>query len=277
LDDETYSFALENTLSEIQSICPDVKNCFMFREDGETIARTENTPEKVVINFINSFDGILEKAEAIGGVEEITLEATKGRTTISSMKDLYIVTVTTEDADWDYINTLTHVLIPTILKLLEKINPTSLKSRKSSPEIEPEIPKIEKPADEYAEEEKEEEDIQIEKLFPEALKETKDNEQNFSELSVSQLIVEDLGGLLVPSDTVRIDNEILSKWAESCENSKIEEVIVETFDGKATTSKIKPIKDSKYEGKGVIRMPEKIQLKLDIRKGELVRVKPIID
>jgi hypothetical protein len=99
----------------------------MFREDGETIARTENTPEKVVITFINSFDGILEKAEAIGGVEEITLEGSKGRATISSMNDLFIVTVTTKDADWDYVNTLTRVLIPTILKLLEKINPTPLK------------------------------------------------------------------------------------------------------------------------------------------------------
>ncbi|MCK4313319.1 hypothetical protein KAW04_01005, partial [Candidatus Bathyarchaeota archaeon] len=58
---------------------------------------------------------------------------------------------------------------------------------------------------------------------------------------------------------------------------KIEEVEVETFDGKTSRCKVKPIKDSKYEGKGIIRMPEKIQLNLEIEKGELIRVKPAVD
>jgi hypothetical protein len=88
--------------------------------------------------------------------------------------------------------------------------------------------------------------------------------------------VENLGGLLVPSDTVRIDSEILSQWEKLYEDKKIEEVEIETFDGKTTRCKVKPIKDSKYEGKGVIQMPEKVQLSLEIKKGELVRAKPII-
>jgi hypothetical protein len=93
----------------------------------------------------------------------------------------------------------------------------------------------------------------------------------------NQLIIENLGGLLVPSDTVRIDRETIAQWEELHDGTKIDEVEVETFDGNMTHCKIKPIKDSKYEGKGIIRMPDKIQLKLDIKKGELVKVRPILE
>jgi hypothetical protein len=94
---------------------------------------------------------------------------------------------------------------------------------------------------------------------------------------VNQLIAENLGGLLVPSDTVRIDNDTLSQWADLFEGRRIEEIEVETFDGKVARCKVKPIKESKYEGKGIVQMPEKVQLVLEIKKGELVRVKPVIE
>ncbi|MCW3993042.1 MAG: hypothetical protein NWE85_00535 [Candidatus Bathyarchaeota archaeon] len=106
--------------------------------------------------------------------------------------------------------------------------------------------------------------------------ETLETETLHSELPVNQLIIENLGGLLVPSDTVRIDSEMLSQWKELSDSIKIEQVEVETFDGKTTRCKVKPIKDSKYEGKGIVRMPEKMQLNLEVRKGELVRVKPLV-
>lgn len=61
------------------------------------------------------------------------------------------------------------------------------------------------------------------------------------------------------------------------EDKKIEEASIETFGGKKLRCKLKPIKDSKYEGKGAIQIPEKIQQTLEIRKGELVRVKPVIE
>ena len=61
------------------------------------------------------------------------------------------------------------------------------------------------------------------------------------------------------------------------EDRKIEEVEIETYGGKSTRCKLNPIKDAKYEGKGVIQTPEKIQTILEIRKGELVRVKPVIE
>ncbi|MGC8896471.1 MAG: hypothetical protein ACP5LB_06895 [Candidatus Bathyarchaeia archaeon] len=266
MDNEVYSFALKNTLNEIRNVCPDITHTFMFTEDGEILAADENTPEKTITQVIDAFDGILEKADKIGGVEGITIEGSNGRVNVSCIKDTYFATVTSKKADINYVNTVTRVLIPTVLKLLEKICPTPLKNPPPPPKIEPEIPMVEEPQ-QPAEEEEEPQKTEKTPIEPEPLP---------SEPPVNQLIVENLGGLLVPSDTVRIDNEILSQWEKLYEDKKIEEVEIETFDGKTTKCKVKPIKDSKYEGKGVIQMPEKVQLALEIKKGELVRAKPII-
>jgi hypothetical protein len=268
MDDQVYSFALKNTLNEIQNICPDIKNSFMFKEDGEIVAKDENTPEKTVVHVIDSFDGILEKADGIGGIEGVTLDSSKGRVTISCMNAIYLVTVTSKKADMNYVNTVTHVLIPTILRLLDKINPSPLKNKTHSLEVETET-LVTKELEEQTE-------TPVEKDLMEPPEENLETETLPSGLPVNQLIIENLGGLLVPSDTVRIDSEMLSQWEEISDGTKIDQVEVETFDGKTMQCKVKPIKDSKYEGKGIIRMPEKIQLNLEVRKGELVRVKPLV-
>jgi predicted regulator of Ras-like GTPase activity (Roadblock/LC7/MglB family) len=277
MDNEVYAFALKNTLNEIRNACPDITNAFMFKEDGEIIAEDDNTPEKTMVHVIDAFDGLLEKADAIGGVEGITLEGNNGRVNVSCVQDIYLVTVTSRKADINYVNTITRVLVPTVLRLLEKISPTSLKNNSPLTETIPEprnptVKEFEKPEpimeaniETVNEESKEKEELETkpEPLLPEP--------------PVNQLIVENLGGLLVPSDTVRIDSEILAQWEKLYEGNKIELVEIGTFDGKTTLCKVKPIKDSKYEGKGIIQLPEKVQLALEIKKGELVRAKPIIE
>lgn len=129
MDDEVYSFALNTALNEIRNVCPDIKNSLVFKEDGEIVAGDQETPKKVVARFVDSFHGIMEKSEAIGGIEHVTLEGSKGAVNISCLEDLYLLTVTPRKADLDQINTVTHVLIPTVLKLLDKIHPASLKNQ----------------------------------------------------------------------------------------------------------------------------------------------------
>jgi len=270
MDNEVYSFALKSTLDEIRNVCPDIENSFMFKENGEIIARDESTPEKVIVQVVDAFDSITEKADAIGGVECMTIECNKGSVNVICIDDLYLVTVTSTKADLNHVNIATRVLIPTVLKLLEKIHPAPLKKERALPtsEARPEIPaaeEAEEPAEVSGEEPKKEE-----------VEEPLESEPSLPEPSANQLIVEDLQGFLVPSDIVRIDSETLSEWEKLYDDRRIEEVEVETFDGKSTQCKVIPIKDWKYEGKGIIRMPEKIQITLEIKKGELVRVKPII-
>jgi predicted regulator of Ras-like GTPase activity (Roadblock/LC7/MglB family) len=272
MDDEIYSFALKSTLNEIQSICPDVKSSFMFTEDGEIIAANENTPENTLVQVVDAFDGIMEKADALGGVEGIIFEGSKGRVSITSVNRFYLVTVTAKDADRNLVDTVTRVLVPTVLRLLEKITPAPLKNIQPKPTIEPEISRteaIEEPLNEPVEERR------IRELERPAEPETRP-ETVVPEPPVNQFIVENIGGLLVPADTVRIDSDVLVQWEELYEGRKIEEVEIETFGGKSVQCKVKQIKDSKYEGKGILQMPEKVQITLEIRKGELVRVKPVI-
>jgi hypothetical protein len=277
MDDEVYAFAVKNTLSEIRNVCPGVTGAFMFRRDGGIIAGDDATSEKTIVHVVNCLDTIFEKADSIGGVDGITFEGSGGRLNVSHMNDAYLVTATSEKADVKYVDTLTRVMVPTILKLLEKIGQGPHRSN-PLPEIKSKF-QIDDETEEPPEEPPEEpvlEEFEEEPPKPETTLENKP-ETPLPEPPVNQLIVETLGGLLVPSDTVRIDNAILEQWANLYEDRKIEEVEIGTFDGKTTRCKVKPIKDSKYEGKGIMQMPEKVQLALEIRKGELVRARPIID
>ena len=269
---EVYSFALKNTLKEIRRVCPNVANTFLFREDGEILVNDENTPEKTIVQVVAAFDGLLEKADTVGRVKCIILEGSKGRIEVSRVNDLYLGMVISRKEDVNHTNTVARVLVPTVLRLLEKIHPAPVKSQSLAPETEPEfstVKKSEEPVEEPEEtlteeaEETTETEIEGKPLLPEP--------------PVNQLIVENIGGFFAPSDIVRIDTEVLLQWKELFSDCKIEEVEIETFDGRTTQCKVKPIKDSKYEGKGVIQIPQKIQLTLEIKKGKLVRVKPIVE
>jgi hypothetical protein len=61
------------------------------------------------------------------------------------------------------------------------------------------------------------------------------------------------------------------------DDREIEEVEIATFGGKSARCKVRPIKDAKFESKGLVQIHEKVQFTLEIKKGELVRVKPVIE
>jgi len=263
------SFILRNTLTEITNACPDIQNIFLFKEDGDIISGEEKNQEATV-HTVDALDGVLEKAKALGGVESITFESTKGTVNVSRVNDFYLVTLVPEKADLKNINAFTNILIPTVLNLLDKIAPTL--NRNSPSETESEKPIIrptsmpnEERSEEAAENHEKHEvaEASMEKILPEP--------------QVNQFIVENVGGLFASSDTVRVDCDTLSQWAELYQDKKIEEATVETFGGKLVRCKLKPLKNAKLEGKGIVQIPEKIQQALEITKGELVRVKPVID
>lgn len=304
MENEVYAFALETALSEIQNLCPEITHSFIFTRDGELLAGDKTTDRKTMVRVVNSFDGVLEKADSLGGIEEITFQGSKGRVQVSCInQNLYIVTVTSKKADPAYVNMVSRVLIPTVLKMLEKLNPTSLKNmfppkneilEKLAPEPEPEPEKPERdlkldlPVEVSLEKTKEEEEreepskeLSSEPWKPEELTLEEPEEPELSEkpleIPTSQLIVDTIGGLLVKGDTVKIDKNLLDEWAELCGEEKIKEVEIETFTGQTAQCKVKPITDSKYKNKGLIRIPEKLRRKLDVKRGELVRVSPLIE
>ena len=293
MENEVYAFALKNTLQEIQNACPEVTSNFIFK-DGKILAKNKNTDKEAATQTIEAFDAIAERADPIGDLENITIQSAEGKVNIAAMEDFYLTTVSSKEADEKYVNTLTRILIPIVIKLSEKIQPAALDNETITTEPEPEPEEddaYELPEENFDLKEDEPENNETEEMDqpeeeepampePEPAAEEEpiiDDEPLLPEPPVTQLIVENLGGLLVPSDTVRVDQEVISRWNELYGDNKIKEVEVEALNGKTTRCKFKNIKKSKDTGKGVVKMPEKIQLTLETQQGELVTIKPIIE
>ncbi|RLI21653.1 hypothetical protein DRO54_03105 [Candidatus Bathyarchaeota archaeon] len=264
IDEEIYSFALKNALTEIGNICSDVKLSFIFNQDGKVLAVDARSTDYNVERMISNFEEVFEKSHVVGGVNSITVDAKKGKIIVSNIGEkVYLATVTNRNVDMKYLETVSRVLIPTVLKLLEKMAPAPLKK----PSIKEKTVSVEEETTEKEEEEKE---------SPEIFSSNEEIETETPQIPTNQLIVDTFGGLLVRQDTVKIDNEILSQWSEVLDRKDINMVEIETFEGKTAQCKVKPIKDSKLSGKGIIKIPEKLCDLLDIKKGELVRVRPAI-
>lgn len=273
MDNEFLSFALKNTLDEMQKVCPDIKTAFAIDGNRELIARGEKTPENSLARAIELLRDVLEKAEALGGADDLTIKGMDGRVNVSRMDEIYIVTVASKNADLKYVDTVVHVLFPTVLGVLKKLGPAPIIRNPPELESEPEISAVHE-AEQSIEPTVEETKAEMPEEEPENKEEA---ENNLPEPQVNQFIVEDIKGLLTPSDTVRIDNSVIEQWKELYEGRSLEEADLETFAGKSLRCKVKPIKDRRLEGQGKIQIPIKLQDVLDIKKGELVRVKPAIE
>jgi predicted regulator of Ras-like GTPase activity (Roadblock/LC7/MglB family) len=280
MHNEAYSIALKNALLEIKNICPDVSTSFLFEKDGTIIAGDNETSEVPVEKAVGALEGIFEKTETIGGLDVLVVDGQKGKVHISCVNDMYLALVTSKSADMTYLQTVSRVLIPTVIKLLDNITPTSTKFPSTTPSFAP-LPKSVEQEEmeeevEAAQEETEEEiiDEEEEGIKPKRLEIPPEREMSEP---ASQLVVDTLSGLLVRGDTVQIDAEILNEWSEHYDGVEITEVEIETFSGDSTVCKVKPIKDSRIEGKGIIRIPDRACQDLNVKKGELVKVKPYLE
>jgi len=249
MNEEAYNTALKNTLAEIRNVCPDITWSFIFTKDGTIYAEDEQANNPATEKAAHSLRTLVEKASAVGGLDNMLFDGDKGNVCVSCINDMYLVTATSKDADIAYIRNITRVIFPTVLKLLDKITagPTPLKPEPSTPKEKVKIPE-----------------------FISA----KPSEQPLS-LPSRQLIVDKLSGLGVKPNTVEVDQEILERWRALLNIKDISEVEIESFAGKTVQCRVKRMGSSKLEGRGLIRIPEKTCQSLEVKKGELVRVKPV--
>jgi len=217
---DLYATALQNALTEIQKICPDIKYSFIFTKDGAIIAE-DGEADPLMEKTVQSFQSLAEKAVAIGGLDALSIDGERGKLRVSRVNDLYLVVKASPHADTTYLHSVTNVIVPTVLKLLEKISPTPLK------------------------------------LMPS-----------------QQLVVDTLTGFFA-GDNVQIDENHLKEWSQYLDGEDVDEVEIETIDGKKTRVGVKEIGDKKRQGKGLILIPEKACRALEAKRGELVKVKPI--
>jgi len=285
MNEEVYAFILKNGLNEVKNTCPDVAHTFVFEEDGKILAKDENTDEVTIKSVIGVFDPVVERAKTMGGLESITFNSANGRVNIAFINNFYLTTIASKDADEKYVNILVRLWVPAMLTLIEKIRLASTEDEvfsnlKAEPFGDHDVKKVAEGAKVG------EKDLPVEKtnvtvpeleLIEKRLGSQSNSNPLLRKPPVNQLMVENLGGLLVPSDTVRIDTAVITHWNDLYADKRIEEVRLETLTGKATHCRFKPIKDSKHEGKGIVQIPEKLQHALQTKEGELVMVKPMVE
>jgi len=269
MNEEVYDIALKSALTEIQNVCEGIKWSFIFTKDGTIISGNNDKaigPE--ITKAASSFQSLTEKAGAVGGLDQLLINGDKGKVHVSSIDDKYLVSGTSKKADIAYLRSITSVVFPTIMRVLENISgsigevgPTPLKPLLSKP-FEEEATEVEEEEEELAEPTEE-----IEKAKP---------VKPLPSVPSQQLIVDKLGGLLVRGDTVQVDSEVLKRWSALLGVKEVSKVEIEAFGGKMAQCKVKTIKDRKLEGRGFIRIPDKTCQILEIKRGELVRVKPIV-
>ncbi len=126
MNKDPYAVALKNALTEIKKICPDVNLSFIFTQDGAIVTGDSETDEKTMEKMIHSFQSVAEKADTIGSLKAFYVNGKKGKVILSSVNEMYLALETSKNADTTYLHSVTHVIIPTVLKLIEIITPTPL-------------------------------------------------------------------------------------------------------------------------------------------------------
>jgi hypothetical protein len=263
---EAQSNSLQTIVDEFKNLSPETTNAIIFKNNGQTIANTKATTQDQARKLILNFGNIESQAQSIGGIENLTIHATESQLNITATDSFYLAMVTSRSANQEIVKSLTQVVVPTVVRLIDQ----NTSVPKATPVHEP-VP-LEEPTKEEPVLPSQEEP-QIEPI-PEP---QPPYEPFLPKTPVNQFMVEKIGGLLVQADIVRIDGDVIANWSNLYEDKQITMVNIEGLDGKKTTCKFKPIKEAKSNAKGVIQIPEKILQTLQTEKGKLVMVRPVIE
>ncbi len=262
---EINSDILQTLIDEFKVLSPEITNATVFNDKGQIIATAKKTTSQdQEQNLITNFGTINGQAKLIGGIENLTIQASTSQLNITAMTPLFLATVFSRKANPEIIKSLTQVVVPTAVSLINQ-NSALLQEKSAPSALGPE--KLKEPTSPI-EEDPESDPIPEPKLpFEAVLPQTPRN----------QFMVEKISGFLVASDTVRIDGKVIATWFGLFEGKKITLVNIETLEGRKTVCKFKPINETKPSAKGIIQIPEKILQALQTDKGKLVMVKPVID
>ncbi len=250
---------LQTIINEFKTLDPDITNTVVFRMDGKTLAACENTTPEHTQVLIDSINGITH-ADSIGGIESLTVQDINTQLSLTAVDSVYLATLSSREADQKIIKSLTQVVVPTVIRLTLDKPVKSQKKRKKQPEtIAPEVEPVALPPEQEPEV----------KLLPEP--ETPP-EPLLPKAPTSQFMVERIGGILVPPDIVRVDLEVVEKWQELYGENAFSMVSIDNLQGKTVKCKFR----TKYLANGMIQIPDRILQALQVNKGNLVMVKPVI-
>ena len=260
---EAYTAPLQKVIGEFKNISPDIVSAFVFKKNGDINASNEASSEDQIKKLITTFNNISNQAEFIGDVQALTIQGVDRQLRIDCINTRYIATVYSIGSDQGVVQALTHVIVPTVTDLIDQVTPQAfptepqqiidLQDEPNEQEVFPLYqPIVEVSASSL---------LSLEPPLPDP--------------PANQLLVEKIGGLLAPSDTVQIDSGVIAKWSDLFEGRRITQLRIETLEGRAITCKFRALKAS-GKAKGIIQIPEKILQALQTSKGNLVIIKPVI-
>jgi hypothetical protein len=263
---EAYSNPIQTIVDEFKTLSPETNKVLIFRKSGEIVANTKATSEEQARKLISNFTSITSETQSIGDVECLTVQAGDSQLNITAINNLYLATVSSRATNQEIVKSLTQIVVPTVVHLVDLIASSIENVPQPTTQLkETTVEKIVLPHEE-------------EKPKVETISKPLPTFQHFiPKTPVNQFMVEKIGGILVQTDTVRIDSEIIAKWSDLYDGKQITMVDIEALDGKKTTCKFKPIREAKANSKGIVQMPEKILQTLQTEKGKLVMVKPVIE
>ena len=249
MDTKANILALNTAITEIKNTCPGISNIFVLDESTQLLTKDNSTTEEIATSIAKALASLIEQTVTDGPIETLTCQGSDRKVNFTRCVDNYFVTMTSTEADEKTIANLTRILVPTMIKLQEEKGSLRCKQVPETPEP---IKTRQAPLD-----------------LPSLISPATD------------FLVENLSGLSIISgspDTIRVDRALIGQWKEMYGDRKISEATVEEIaTGKKVRCKFELIKGSKLEGKGLVQIPDRIQSSLGVKKGTLVRLRPIVE
>jgi hypothetical protein len=111
---------LQTVVDEFANLSSETTNVFIFNANCETMASDRVTTEDQTKSVIASFADLSHQLDIIGGLENLTIRGATSQIQITTVENLYLAMVSSREVDAKIIDSLTHVLVPTIVKLLNQ-------------------------------------------------------------------------------------------------------------------------------------------------------------
>ena len=118
---EIYGVALKSALAEIKSVCEGINWAFILMNNGIVIAADETATDPTMEKVAGYFQPLVEKALAVGGLNDLLVDAEKGKVYVSCVNGMYLIAGLNSQADLPHFRNITHVILPTIIKVLDSI------------------------------------------------------------------------------------------------------------------------------------------------------------
>jgi hypothetical protein len=254
-----YSLALKTTINEIKNISPEISCAFVFKPD-EVIAYDDNANPETIQESLHVFNEMTSRIDAVGGMDNMVIQGSNGQVNfMQCVNGFYLATVSSKVIDERTLFALNKVLMPAVIKMVTDFTPANEAQNFKLSQPEPET-KHQQPNETV-----QSEPIQMDDL-----------EFVLSKPPVHQFMVEKTNGLF-QSDAVRVDEDVAAGWNKLYEGRIIDHIVIESLRFKMIRCRFKPIKESKTSAKGLVQIPDKIMQALDVTRGDLVLIKPIVE